>query len=178
MSAAGNWTQAIVEALRANGVRLVAYVPDRVLAPLIGALGADPFFTVFACAREEEAAGILSGAWLGGTRGVLLMQTSGFATLANVLASLNVAYRIPILMIVSERGSLAEFNHGQALVARALRPILDATGLPHHTLARLEDVPFVLNGAIKQAYATQEAVALILHPLLTGGKVFAEKGAS
>jgi sulfopyruvate decarboxylase alpha subunit len=175
---ATTWPQAIVGALRDNGVRLVAYVPDRVLVPLIDALRADPFFTVFSCTREEEAAGILSGGWMGGTRGVLLMQTSGFATLANVLASLNVAYRIPILMIVSERGTLGEFNYGQALVCRTMRPILDALGIEHQTLTRLGDVAFVLNGTIEQAYATQEAAAIILNPLLTGGKVFTAKDAS
>jgi sulfopyruvate decarboxylase alpha subunit len=172
-----SWAQAIVDALRAGDVRLVTYVPDRVLAPLIDALRADPFFTVFGCTREEEAAGILSGAWMGGTRGVLLMQTSGFATLANVLASLNVAYRIPILMIVSERGTLGEFNYGQALVCRTMRPILDALGIEHHTLTHLADVAFVLDGTIRQAYATQAAAAIILNPLLTGGKVFKAQAA-
>jgi sulfopyruvate decarboxylase alpha subunit len=178
VTASAAWPQAIVDALRANDVRLVAYVPDRVLVPLIDALRADPFFTVFTTTREEEAAGILSGAWMGGTRGVLLMQTSGFATLANVLASLNVAYRIPILMIVSERGTLGEFNYGQALVCRTMRPILDALGIEHQTLTRLEDAGFVLNGTIKQAYATQEAAAIVLNPLLTGGKVFSASDAS
>jgi sulfopyruvate decarboxylase TPP-binding subunit len=44
------------------------------------------------------------------------MQTSGFATLANVLASLAVPYQIPLLMIISERGTLGEFNLGQTMV--------------------------------------------------------------
>ena len=64
------------------------YVPDRVLTPLIDALHADPFFTCFACTREEEALGVVSGAWMGGMRGAVLMQTSGFATIPNALASL------------------------------------------------------------------------------------------
>ncbi len=32
--------------------------------------------------REEEALGINAGAWMGGTRGILLMQTSGFRDVA------------------------------------------------------------------------------------------------
>jgi len=178
VTATPTWPQEIARALRENDVRLIAYVPDRVLVPLIEELRADPSFHVFACAREEEATGILSGAWMGGTRGALLMQTSGFATLANVLASLNVAYRIPILMIVSERGTLGEFNYGQALVCRTMRTILGALGIEHQTLTRLDDVAFVLGGTIKQAYATQEAAAIVLNPLLTGGKVFGANVAS
>ena len=54
--------------LKANDVRLAVYVPDRVLTPLIKALHADPFFTTFACTREEEALGIVTGAWMGGMR--------------------------------------------------------------------------------------------------------------
>jgi len=68
----------------------VPYVPDRVLTTLIKNLHADPYFITFPTAREEEAVGIVSGAWMGGMRGAVLMQTSGFATLANVLASLAV----------------------------------------------------------------------------------------
>ena len=48
----------------------------------------DAYFTTFVCAREEEAVGIVCGAAMAGLKGIVLMQTSGFATLANVLASL------------------------------------------------------------------------------------------
>ena len=78
-----------------------------------------------AAAREEEAVGIATGAWMGGMLGVVLMQTSGFATLPNVLASLAVPYQIPLLMIISERGTLGEFNLGQAMVCRTMRPALN-----------------------------------------------------
>ena len=104
--------------LKRHEVRLVTYVPDNVLRPLIEAVHADPFFTAFATTREEEALGIVAGAWMGGLRGILLMQTSGFGTLANVIASLAVPFQIPVLMMVSERGTLGEFNIGQAMVAQ------------------------------------------------------------
>ena len=108
-------------------------MPDNVLRPLIEAVHADPFFTAFAVAREEEGLGILSGAWMGGTRGILLMQTSGFATLPNVIASLAVPFQIPVLMMVSERGTLGEFNIGQSLVAHTMRPVLQCLGVEHPT---------------------------------------------
>jgi len=71
----------VLATLKSNNVKLMAYVPDKVLTPLIKALHGDAFFTTFAATREEEAIGIVTGAWMGGMRGAVLMQTSGFATL-------------------------------------------------------------------------------------------------
>jgi len=171
-AATRSWHEIIHETLRRNDVRLAVYVPDRVLTPLIKGLHDDKAFTTFAATREEEALGILTGAWMAGLRGVLLMQTSGFATLANALASLAVPYQIPLLMIVSERGTLGEFNLGQVLVCRTMRPVLEALGVEHHTITRHDELEFIFDRSIKQAIATQAPACLILSPLLTGGKTF------
>ena len=168
------WYEIVRATLKANDVRLITYVPDRVLTPLIKTIHADSFFTAFVTAREEEAVGIVTGAWMGGTRGALLMQTSGFATLANVLASLVVPSQIPLIMVVSERGTLGEFNLGQAMVCRTMRPVLDSLAIEHHTITRHDELEFIVDRSIKQAVTTQAPVALILSPLLTGGKVFAK----
>ena len=172
VAAGRSWHAITQETLKRNQVKLAVYVPDRVLTPLIKALHEDSDFTAFAATREEEALGILTGAWMGGMRGVLLMQTSGFATLPNVLASLAVPYQIPLIMIVSERGTLGEFNLGQAMVCRTMRPVLQSLGIEHHTITRLDELEFILDRSIKQAIATQAPACLILSPLLTGGKTF------
>ena len=168
------WSDAFLQVLKDNDVRLVTYVPDNVLRPLIDLVHEDPFFTAFSVAREEEGLGINAGAWMAGRRGILLMQTSGFATLPNSIASLTVPFQIPSLLLVSERGTLGEFNIGQNLVARTMRPVLDALSIEHHTMTRLEDVEFIVDRSIVQAIATQSSVCFILSPLLTGGKVFAK----
>lgn len=165
-----NWENQIASVLKRNEVRLVTYVPDKVLTPLINCIDEDDYFTSFVTAREEEAVGIVSGAWMAGMRGIILMQTSGFATLPNVLASLVIPYQIPLLMIVSERGTLGEFNLGQALVCRTMRPILNSLGIENHTLTRLDEVEFVVDRTVKQAIGTQMPATLILSPLLTAKK--------
>jgi len=170
----GAWHDIVRTVLKRHQVNLITYVPDNVLRPLIDGVQADPFFTAFACAREEEALGITAGAWLGGRRGIVLMQTSGFATLPNAIASLSVPFRIPTLMMVSERGTLGEFNIGQSLVARTMRPVLDALAVETHTMTRLDEAEFILDRSITQAVATLAPVCFILSPLLTGGKVFAK----
>jgi sulfopyruvate decarboxylase alpha subunit len=161
------WYEIVARVLKANEVRLVTYVPDNVLAPLIRAVHADPWFTVLSPAREEEAVGIVTGAYMAGLRGIVLMQTSGFATLPNVLASLVCPYRIPLLMMISERGVLGDFQLGQAIVCRTMRPVLQTLGIEHFAIQRLDDVEFVVDRMIQQAYSTQAPAAMILSPLLT-----------
>jgi sulfopyruvate decarboxylase alpha subunit len=161
------WHERVVKALKANDVHLVTYIPDNVLTPLIDAVHSDSYFRVICPAREEEAVGIVAGAYMAGLRGITLMQTSGFATLPNVLASLIVPYQIPLLMMISERGTLGDHQLGQAVVCRTMRPVLQTLGIEHFPIERLEDVEFVVDGMAKQAYATQAPAAVILSPLLT-----------
>ena len=167
------WHQIAHDTLKANEVKLITYVPDRVLTPLLKSLHSDDYFTAFSTTREEEAVGIVTGAWMAGMRGIVLMQTSGFSTLPNALASLALPYNIPVLMMVSERGTMGEFNLGQALAARPMRPVLECLGIEHHVCTRTDEFEFTLDRSIKQAVATQAPVCFILSPLLTGGKTFA-----
>lgn len=166
------WYGVVLEQLKANDVKLVVYVPDRVFTPLIKAIHEDPYFIAFVATREEEATGIVTGAWMGGMRGALLMQTSGFATIPNALASLVVPSQVPALIFVSERGTLGEFNLGQAMVCKTMRPVLDSLGVETHTITRQDELAFIIDRSIKQAVATLAPVTFILSPLLTGGKVF------
>ena len=166
-SAGESWEETVIRVLKANAIKLVTYVPDKVLAPLIRGIHADDYFTVVCPAREEEAVGIVTGAYMAGLRGIVLMQTSGFATLPNALASLVVPYQIPLLMMISERGTLGDFQLGQVMVCRTMRPILNAMNIEHYAIERQEDVEFIVERMIRQAYATRAAAAMILSPLLT-----------
>ena len=170
---ANAWSGIVLETLKANDVRLAVYVPDKILIPLIDGVRSDPFFTAVCATREEEGVGICAGAWMGGTRSILMMQTSGFGNTPNALASLAVAYQIPVVLLISERGALGEFNAGQVWSSRVVAPVCSALGIPHHAIERLDDVAFILDRSLKQAFATQSPAALVLSPLLTGGKVLA-----
>ena len=157
------WHEIVLATLKSNNVKLVVYVPDKVFTPLIKALHGDSFFTTFACTREEEAVGIVTGAWMGGLRGAVLMQTSGFGTIPNALASLVVPSQIPALIFVSERGTLGEFNLGQAMVCKTMRPVLEfARHREPHDRAprrtRLHRRPFYQAGG-------SDAGACHLHPV-------------
>lgn len=168
------WYDIVVRVLKTNEVRLIAYVPDNVLAPLLRAVHADPYFTVVCTAREEEAVGMVVGAYMGGMRGITLMQTSGFATIPNALASLAVPFQIPLLMMISERGTLGDFQLGQTIVCRTMRPVLVSLGIEHRAIERLDDVEFIVDSMIRQSFSTEAPAAMILSPLLTK-KITAQK---
>jgi sulfopyruvate decarboxylase alpha subunit len=165
-----SWFDVVHERLRAHQVRLVAHVPDQVLAPLVRALEADPFFEVVPLTREEEGVGILSGGYLGGARGALLLQSSGLGNSLNALGGLPLAYRIPLLMVVSPRGRLAEFNPSQVPMGRALPKLLDALGIEAVELTRIEEVGPLVDQAARSCFSSGQVIALVVSTLLSGGK--------
>ena len=164
-----SWSDIVLAALKDNGIRFAAFVPDNILTPLIAGVTADRDFVCVGATREDEAVAAASGAYMAGLRAAAMMQTSGFALIANALGSLIVPYQIPAIMIVSERGIMGEFNVGQTLVARTMRPTLDSLGIMHHTLTDLSTLHFILDQSIKQAFTTRAPVVFILSPLLSGG---------
>ncbi len=165
------WAGTTIRCLKEQGIRLVTYVPDKILAPLITGVQEDPHFMSFSATREDEAVGIACGASLGGMPAVVLMQSSGFGNVPNALASLVAPYQIPITVIISERGVLGEFNAVQVPISRVIRPTLDALGIPHATLTRDDEVEFLVSRTLYQSRLTQQPAALLLSPVLTGGKM-------
>jgi sulfopyruvate decarboxylase alpha subunit len=164
------WTDIVFDRLKANHLEVVCHVPDIVLASLIARTEADPFFTVVSLTREEEGVGVLTGAYTGGRRGLLMMQVSGLGNSINGLASLAIPYQIPFLMLISQRGELGEFNPAQIAMGQAARPVLNALGIQHFTLRRTDEVSSLMDGAIKTAYTAQRPVALFLSTEMVGWK--------
>jgi len=164
------WTDIVFERLKTNRLEVVCHVPDIVLAPLIAQTEDDPFFTVISLTREEEGVGVLTGAYLGGQRGLLMMQSSGLGNSVNGLASLAIPYQIPFLMLISQRGELGEFNAAQVAMGQAARRVLDALGIQHFTLHSLDEVATLVDGAIKTAYTAQCPVALFISTEMVGWK--------
>lgn len=165
-----DWSAAIVEGLKANGIEFAAHVPDEVTARVLTLLEADPAFTVIPVTREEEGVAVLAGAWLGGRRGALILQGSGVGNAINALASLCVGSQIPLLLVISERGRLGEFNPVQVPLGRAMPSILEALGIQSFWIDATEQVRPVLDGAAELAFASSLPVAVLLPTTLTGGK--------
>lgn len=164
------WRDAVIAAFKANDIRLVAHVADTVLAPIIRTLEADPGIRVVTLTREEEGVGLLTGAYMGGVRGALLLQSSGFGNILNALGSLAIPYQIPFPILMSARGSFLEHNVVQVAWGKAVPEAVDALGMQIYALTHEADVPFVVEQGIRHAYISRRPVVLSIETQLSGGK--------
>jgi sulfopyruvate decarboxylase subunit alpha len=164
------WTDDVVSALDANGIDLAASLPDAALDPLLSTLEREERIETVTATREEEAVGIISGAWLGGRRGALVCQSSGLATTVNALSSLNKPARIPFLGVVSRRGDLGEFNLAQVPFGYAAPEVLDEIGIRNRAVTDREEVGETVDLAAKTAFSTEEPYVLFLDATVTGAK--------
>jgi sulfopyruvate decarboxylase alpha subunit len=164
------WAHAILDAFREERVRNLVFVPDTVMGRLLALAEADPFFRPIGVHREEEAVGVLTGLYLGGQRGAMLVQSSGLGNALNALGSLAIAYHIPFPLLVSLRGELGEFNPAQLAMGRAVPGCLAALGLEHVTLRREDELPVLLSGALKTCFTAEAPFGILLSAQLTGWK--------
>ena len=155
--------------LKSFDVAHVAHVPDAGHASTIKAAEADSAVRTVVLTTEEEGIGYLCGAWLGGDRGVLLMQSSGVGNCINTLGlQQNTAF--PLLMIVTMRGEWAEFNPWQIPMGHATRDVLEAMGVLTWHVDEASEVKDIVHGAARMAYESERACAVLLGQRLIGAK--------
>ena len=110
---------------------------------------------------EEEGVALLAGAWLGGDKGVLLMQSSGVGNCINML-SLPLSCQFPLLMLVTMRGDHGEFNPSQVPMGNATQRVLEAIGVIVKRADTLEEIPEMVSGAMRLAFNTYRPVAVLI----------------
>jgi sulfopyruvate decarboxylase alpha subunit len=164
------WQDDIVSGFKASDIKLIVHVADSVLAPIISRLQADPYFRVVTLTREEEGIGILTGAYLGGTRGALLLQSSGFGNVLNALGSLALPYQIPFLILLSPRGGFREHNVVQLAWGKAVPDTIDALGMQLWEMSTPDDAAYMITSGARHAAVTRRPVVLSISTRLSGGK--------
>ncbi|HKP22273.1 MAG TPA: phosphonopyruvate decarboxylase [Dongiaceae bacterium] len=163
------WASDLYRILKAADVRQMAYVPDAGHTTLINLFSADPDVISNVLTTEEEGIAIAAGAWLGGQRSVLLMQSSGVGNCINML-SLPVIGRFPLLMLVTMRGEWAEFNPWQMLMGRATQGALEAVGVRVMRADTAADLVETVEAAAALAYEADQQVAVLIGQRLIGKK--------
>jgi len=169
-----DWPAAIHTALKSQRVRQVSYVPDAGHKRLIELCHADRSMIAVPLTTEEEGVALAAGAWLGGERAALLMQSSGVGNCINAL-SLASSCGFPLLMLVTMRGETGERNPWQVPMGQATPEALRLAGVRTLRLERAEEASAVVNTAAKAAFEEQSAVALLIAQQLIGVKSFEEK---
>ena len=164
------WPEEVHRALAAAGVRIVGYVPDAGHKRLIELCQADKTMRAVVLTTEEEGVGLAAGAWLGGQKSVLLMQSSGVGNLINVLGTVQVC-RFPLVMIITMRGEEGEFNPWQVPMGRATAQVLEAMGVSVRRAADGKEVAPLMAEALKR----EEAAAVLISQAVIGIKSFQEQ---
>jgi sulfopyruvate decarboxylase alpha subunit len=166
---ATEWPNEIYRVLRAARVQQMAYVPDAGHTALINLFVDDKDVISTVLTTEEEGVAIAAGAWLGGQRTVLLMQSSGVGNCINML-SLPVMGRFPLLMLVTMRGEWAEFNPWQVPMGRATQPALEAVGVKVMRADDPANLIETVDAAAALAYDSDQQVAVLIGQRMIGRK--------
>jgi sulfopyruvate decarboxylase alpha subunit len=173
-SSAYDWSEDVFRAMQARSIGLVCTVPDGGLTRLLQRIEADKAMRLVTLTSEQEGIGVATGAWLGGQRALIAMQSSGVGNCINALG-LPTAYRTPCLMLVTMRGHWGEFNPWQVPMGQAVRPALEAVGVKCFPVDKPEDVGETFEAAADIALNGWLSAAVLVSQRVIGAKGFGQK---
>ena len=165
------WPEDIFAILQRFDVRQVPYVPDAGHSQLINRVLGEPSMRAIPLTTEEEGVALVAGAWAGGQRAVLLMQSSGVGNCINMF-SLTQIFRLPFLTLVTMRGEWGEFNPWQVPMGSTTPGVLELSGIKVLRASHPGEVRDVVEAAAGQAYNACTPSAVLLSQRLIGAKVF------
>jgi len=155
-------SQLIYRALKSCGIQLLSALPETWLVHLIQIAEQDPEMKLVRLAKEEEGVGLSAGAYFAGVKSAMLMQNHGFLAAINGIVSFAHLYKIPLLMLISYRGTFGERDPWQTQGGNATEPVLRALSIPYSFL----DAPASAQKRIRDAHTLAESslqpVALLL----------------
>jgi sulfopyruvate decarboxylase alpha subunit len=170
-SPAQPWQDDVYDALKAAGIGIVTYVPDAGHARLINRAIGDPDMEAIVLTTEEEGVALAYGAWLGGSKAVLLMQSSGVGNCINMLGLVQ-SCNFPFLALVTMRGEWEEFNPWQEPMGRAVPTVLEAMAVEVRRADTPEHARGLTRRGAEDAFGQDKGVAVLFSQKLIGAKVW------
>ena len=152
----------VYEGLKECDIRMTSALPETWLVHLIRMAEEDPKMTLVRLAKEEEAVGISAGAHFAGVKSALLMQNHGFLAAINGIVSFAHLYKIPLLMLISYRGSFGEKDPWQTQGGNVTEPLLRALRIPYTFLDSVDTVNKRIRQAQTLAESSLQPVAILL----------------
>jgi len=165
------WPDRLYDVFKRAGIKQVAYVPDAGHARLIDRCRADADIRDIVLTTEEEGVALAAGAWLGGDRSALLMQSSGLGNCVNMF-SLMRSCRFPLLMLITMRGEWEEFNPWQQPMGAIVDDVLKLCEAEVYRVREPQDVEGAAERAVQQAFGAERIAAVVLSQQLIGKKVW------
>jgi sulfopyruvate decarboxylase alpha subunit len=169
-----DWPELLFKTLKAAGVRQVGYVPDAGHKRLIELCLADKDMRAVVLSNEAEGMGLAAGAWLGGERAALLMQSSGVGNCINQLGTVREC-RFPLLILVTMRGQKGEFNPWQVPMGQATPAVLGAMDVVVEEANTAEEIVPAVDAAARLAFGSYQAVAVLISQAVIGIKSFQDQ---
>jgi len=166
-----SWPEEIFSILQRFEVRQVPYVPDAGHSQLIQRVLGSSTMRGISLTTEEEGVALIAGAWAGGQRAALLMQSSGVGNCVNMF-SLVQLFRLPFLALVTMRGEWGEFNHWQVPMGSTTQAVFELSGIRVLRANTAAEVREVVEAGAAQAYNACTPTAVLLSQRLIGAKVF------
>jgi len=163
------WPDQIFDVLKGADVTQVCYVPDAGHSKLINRCLAEKSMRTVSLTTEEEGVAMLAGTWMGGAKGVLLMQSSGVGNCINML-SIFQECRLPLLMLVTMRGVWGEFNPWQVPMGGSTAAALETAGVIVHSADHAEDIKDTVHASASLAFQTYRPVAVLIQQRVIGFK--------
>jgi sulfopyruvate decarboxylase subunit alpha len=156
-----------IEAIRPN---YILELPSSNLKTVIQHFLDAPGVKTFPVPREEEGVGILAGLILAGQRAIMIIQDNGIGNMLTAMMTFPQAYHIPMLIVVSRRGGLGDYNSMIHNISEHVEKLLLATGLRYFQLDGRSPIdvwtPTVLR-AYEFAQTTHRPIVLLVN--LMGG---------
>ena len=166
-----DWAASVYALFKTHSIDMVSFVPDGGHKRLIELCQGDAAMRAVTLTTEEEGVAFAAGAFLGGKRAVLLMQSSGVGNCINML-SLPRVCNMPLLMLITMRGEWGEFNPWQVPMGQSTPTVLEASGVLVYRANVIEEVASHVEAAIQLAFQSRCRVAVLLSQKLIGAKNF------
>lgn len=154
-------SEVIYEGLKRAGINFIVSVPCANLKKLLNLINEDNDIIHIPVTREEEGFGMCAGAYMGGMKVAILMQNSGLGNSINVIASLIKLYQIPMLMIISHRGTAGEGICGQVPMGKATTKLLDSLDIMYEQINNPNEVIEIIEKNEKLATISEEIIGLL-----------------
>ena len=168
------WSAQVFKTLKDADIAQVSYVPDAGHADLISACLADDHLKTTRLTTEEEGVALALGAWLGGERSVLLMQSSGVGNCINMLSVIQET-RSPLLMLVTMRGEWGEFNPWQIPMGQGTAKALEDAGVIVYHVDKADDLTETVYAASQIAFNAYRPAAVLIGQRVVGFKDWRKK---
>jgi len=172
-----DWSADTLAALKDLEIRQIAYVPDAGLTALLQSADEEPDIAMTSVVTEEDAVALSGGAWLGGQRALVAMQSSGVGNILNMLTLPRIC-EMPLLMLVTMRGEQGETNPWQHSTGMAVTAMLETVGMEVRRVEAAGDVGAAVRKAGEDAFGENRQICVQIAQSVIGFKGFHGKGES